>query len=109
MVSNSNTTHAEDSIGWQDTIVRGETVMPRQLFDDVVEPTIRLGTRQRYTVPLSMMSHVTVLGVLVAAPIVATRALPTPDSVVMFVAAPPLPEAPPPPAPVPVARVGEPS
>ena len=83
--------------------------MARQLFDDVVGPTIRLGTRQWYTVPLSMISHVAVLGVLVAAPIVATRALPTPDSVVMFVTAPPLPEAPPPMTPAPVVRVAEPA
>lgn len=82
--------------------------MPRQLFDDVLEPTIRLGSRQRYTVPLSLISHVAVLGVLVAAPIVATRALPTPDSVLVFVTAPPLPEPPIPMTPAPATSVAEP-
>src|SRR5688572_329837 len=82
-----------------------ETSMPRQLFDDVVEPTIRVGTRQWYTVPLSMISHVAVLGVLVAAPIVATHALPTPDSVVIFLSPPPLPEPPTPMTPAPAPRV----
>jgi protein TonB len=82
--------------------------MSRQLFEDVVEPTIRLGTRQWYSVPLSIISHVAVLGVLVAAPIVATRALPAPDSLVVFVTAPPLPEPPTPMTPDPAPHVTEP-
>ena len=75
--------------------------MSRDLFDDVVEPTVRVGTRQWYTVPLSMMSHLLVLGILVSAPLMATRVLPAPESIFVFVAAPALPSPPSPPLPRP--------
>jgi protein TonB len=68
--------------------------MSRDLFDDVVEPTVRVGTRQWYTVPLSMMSHLLVIGILVSAPLMATRVLPAPESILIFVAAPAPPSPP---------------
>jgi protein TonB len=75
--------------------------MPRDLFDDVAGKTVRVGTRQWYTVPLSMMSHLLVLGILVSAPLMATRVLPAPESIFVFVAAPALPSPPSPPLPPP--------
>jgi periplasmic protein TonB len=71
--------------------------MPRDMFGDVANPSITVGTKKWYTVPLSIVTHVAVLGVLVVVPLLATNALPTPQSVLAFVVAPP----PPPPAPAP--------
>jgi protein TonB len=68
--------------------------MPRDLFGDVVESTVKVGTRQWYTVQLSMMSHLLVIGILVSAPLMATRVLPAPESIVIFVARPAVPPPP---------------
>ena len=38
--------------------------MPREMFGDVVEPSIKVGTKQWYTVPLSILTHAVVLGAL---------------------------------------------
>ncbi len=80
--------------------------MARELFGDVINPAIRVGTKKWYTVPLSVATHVIVLGALVVIPLLATDMLPTPQSVMAFVAMPP---PPPPPAaptpPVPVQQV----
>lgn len=75
--------------------------MPRDMFGDVVDPSITVGTKKWYTLPLSIVTHVAVLGVLVVVPLLATNALPTPQSVLAFVVVPPPPPPPPPPAPAP--------
>ena len=72
--------------------------MPREMFGDVVDPSIKVGTKQWYTVPLSIITHVVVLGALIVIPLLATDMLPTPQSVMAFVAVPPPPPPPPPPA-----------
>jgi protein TonB len=58
-----------------------------------------VGVRKRYSVPLSCLAHAVVVGALVVAPLVATGAMPTPASVLVFATpvsppAPPVPSAP---------------
>ena len=71
--------------------------MPRDLFGDVTDPSITVGTRKWYSVPLSFAAHTVALGALVVAPLVATGALPLPDNgpLVINLAPPPLPSPPP--------------
>lgn len=74
--------------------------MPRDLFGDITDPSVRVETRSRYTVPVSFAIHAVVIAVLLAAPILAPAVLPSLRSasiVYAEVAPPPLP--PPPPAP----------
>ena len=72
--------------------------MPRDLFGNVTDPSITLGTRKWYSVPLSFLAHTCAVGALIVAPLVATGALPMPDSgpMVIDLAPPPLPQPPPP-------------
>ena len=74
--------------------------MSEQLFQEVSDPSVRVGSRKWYTVPLSITVHALMLGLLVVVPLMATNALPTPQSVLAFVSA-PVPPPPPPPPPVP--------
>jgi len=96
--------------------------MAEQLFHEVAHRTVRVGSRTWTTVPLSIAVHAAALGALVAVPLMATGALPSPQSVVLFVAPPEIPSpprqpTPPPdasprstaPAPNPAAPVAEPS
>ena len=71
--------------------------MPREMFGDVVDPSIKVGTKQWYTVPLSILTHTAVLAALIVIPLLATDMVPTPQSVMAFVAMPPPPPPPPPP------------
>ena len=71
--------------------------MAHEMFGDVVDPSITVGTKQWYTVPLSILAHVIALMGLVIVPLVAAGALPTPDTVIAFVVAPPPPPQPAPP------------
>ena len=71
--------------------------MPRDLFGDVVDPSIRVGTRRWYTVPVSFAIHTLVLAVLVVVPLLATGTLPLPIDPTVFIALTP-PELPKPPA-----------
>ena len=77
--------------------------MAGQLFSEIANPTIRVGTRKWYTVPLSMGAHIAVIAAVVIVPLMALDALPTPASMMAFVAAPPPPPTPPPPPPPPAA------
>jgi len=83
--------------------------MSRELFNDVVEPSIRIGTRPWYSVPLSTVSHLTVIGILVAAPLAATRGLPDVARVIIFTAPATIPVPPPPPVIVPRAQASRPN
>ena len=71
--------------------------MPRDLFGDVTDPSIKVGTRKWYTVPLSLAAHTFVALTLIIAPLLATGALPLPASSVVFVpvVASPVPPSPP--------------
>lgn len=71
--------------------------MPRDLFGDVTDPSVRVGSRSRYTVPLSFAAHLVVMAVVLLVPLMATGMLPTPRETSIFVAAPPPPAPPPPP------------
>ena len=68
-----------------------------QMFGEVVNPSFQVGTRKWYTVPLSIAVHVFGIGAIVVVPLMAVDALPTPSSMMAFVAAPPPPPPPPPP------------
>ena len=39
--------------------------MPRDMFGDVVQPSIKVGSKKWYTVPLSIAVHSTILAALV--------------------------------------------
>ena len=70
--------------------------MPRDLFVNVTDPSIQLGTRKWYTVPLAFVVHTLIVGVLIVAPLMATGVLPLPDDSPTYlpVVAPPLPAPP---------------
>ena len=80
--------------------------MAREMFGDVVKPSISVGSKQWYTLPLSILAHVVIIGALIVIPLMATDILPTPPSMMAFVAAPPPPPPPPPPLAVPAAPGG---
>jgi protein TonB len=70
--------------------------MPRDLFGDVTVPSIRLGTRKWYTVPLSLLAHTLALATAVIVPLLATGTLPLPHDEVVFTVTPlKVPEPPP--------------
>jgi protein TonB len=76
--------------------------MPRDLFGDISDPSVRVRTRSRYTVPISFAAHALVVAALMAIPILAPAVLPSlrgEDIVYAEVHVPPLPPSPPPPAP----------
>ena len=75
--------------------------MPRDMFGDVVDPSIKVGTSQRYTVPFSIAVHSIVILALLVIPLLATNAIPTPASVLAFATLPPAVPPPPPPPPPP--------
>ena len=71
--------------------------MPRDLFGDVVDPSIKVGTRKWYTVPVSFAVHTLVILVLIVVPLLATGTLPLPVDPTVFISVSP-PELPKPPA-----------
>jgi len=77
--------------------------VPRDLFGDVVTPSIKMGNKSGYTVVLTMLAEVVLVGAIVIVPLRAADILPTPPSMMAFVAAPPRPPPPPPPPPPPQA------
>ena len=50
--------------------------MPRDLFGDVTRPSISIGNRKWYTVPVSLLSHSVIVAALVALPILAPALMP---------------------------------
>jgi protein TonB len=75
--------------------------MTRNMFRDVVDPSITVGNRRGYTVPLSIVAHAVVIALLIIIPIVASdvAGLPLPPTLMSFIVAratpPALPAAPP--------------
>ncbi len=69
--------------------------MPRDMFGDVVNPGVKLGSQKWYTVPLSIVAHVVLFAAIIIIPLMAADVLPTPPTMMAFVGAPP---PPPPPA-----------
>jgi periplasmic protein TonB len=85
--------------------------MSHDMFGEIVRPSVRVGSRAWYTVPLSVAVHIALAAVVVVVPLMATDVLPKPTSLhKVFVGdapapPPPPPVAPPSPAHVPRARV----
>ena len=52
--------------------------MPRDLFGDVSRPSVSIGNRTRYTVPVSLLSHSAIIFAFVVIPLMATDVLPKP-------------------------------
>ena len=52
--------------------------MPRDMFGDVVDPSIKLGSQAWYTVPLSILAHVVLFAAVIIIPLMAADVLPTP-------------------------------
>ena len=50
--------------------------MPRDLFGDVTRPSISIGNRKCYTVPLSLFTHSLAVGLVIALPLLAPAAIP---------------------------------
>ena len=50
--------------------------MPRDLFGDVTRPSISIGNRKWYTLPLSLLSHSAIVLTLIAIPILAPAVMP---------------------------------
>jgi periplasmic protein TonB len=73
--------------------------MPREIFGEVSNPSVKLGSQAWYSVPLSILVHATLIGLVVVVPLLAMDVLPSPpETYDIFVASPDLPEPPPPPA-----------
>jgi protein TonB len=75
--------------------------MPRDLFGDVQHPTVRVGSRSRYTVPLSLAAHAAAVLAIAGATILGPVVLPglASSAVEYYVVT--IPPPPPPPAPRP--------
>ena len=52
--------------------------MPRDMFGDIVEPSIKVGSQKWYTVPLSIIVHTAIIGAIVIIPLMAADVLPSP-------------------------------
>ena len=62
--------------------------MPRDMFGDVVDPSIKVGGQKWYTVPLSILVHTVLIAGVIIVPLLAVDALPEVPSMMAFVAAP---------------------
>jgi periplasmic protein TonB len=51
--------------------------MPRDLFGNVTRPSVSIGNRKWYTLPLSLFSHSAIVLLLIAIPILAPAAMPS--------------------------------
>ena len=48
--------------------------MPRDMFGDVVDPSIKMGNKMWYTVPLTMLLQATIVAALIIVPLMAMGA-----------------------------------
>lgn len=71
--------------------------MPRDLFEDVRDPSVRVGSQSRYSVPLSLLAHLVVLVAVLIVPLMAAGVLPSPRSMPIVLITPKLPDLPSPP------------
>jgi protein TonB len=75
--------------------------MPRDLFGDVTRPSISIGSKKWYSLPLSLISHSAIVLLLIAIPILAPAVMPSVfanDDIEYITTI--LPPPPPPPAPI---------
>lgn len=74
--------------------------MPRDLFGDVTRPSMSVGNRKWYTVPVSLLSHSAIVFALVVIPLLATDVLPEPwETMAVVIDVPAVPAPPPAPRP----------
>ena len=59
--------------------------MARDLFADVAHSAAKLGSRARYTVPLSIATHTAVAAIVIFGPLLAPIDLPTPSAVMKLI------------------------
>jgi periplasmic protein TonB len=79
------------------------------MFRDVVDPSIHVGQKHPYTLPLSIGVHVVLVGALIVIPLVAPAVLPAPaTAAILAFASPSVTPPPPPPAPVRAAQTEQP-
>jgi protein TonB len=71
--------------------------MPRDLFGDVTRPSVSIGNRKWYTVPVSLLTHSAIVFAVVVVPLLATDVLPRPWQPMGEVIIGLVPPAPPPP------------
>jgi len=69
----------------------------KAMFDDIVEPSVNVGTRRWHTIPLSIAVHAVIIVAIVVIPLMAYDVLPTPYSRVDSFRTVSLPPTPPPP------------
>jgi protein TonB len=69
--------------------------MAHDLFNDVVAPSVHVGTHPWYSVPLSILTHVLLVAALIVIPFVGTYVFPTPETVLAFAMPPSAPILPP--------------
>jgi protein TonB len=77
--------------------------MPRDLFGDVTRPSISIGNRKWYTVPVSLLSHSVLIAMFVVLPILAAPYMPGVSSKISDY----IPIVEPPPAPPPARKLPE--
>jgi periplasmic protein TonB len=69
--------------------------MTRNMFRDVIDPSIAIGGKRGYTVPLSIVTHTVIVAALIIIPLLATDRLPAPPTTILkFVTAGPVPTPP---------------
>jgi protein TonB len=73
-------------------------VLP-DLFGDVVDPSVKVGDRSYRSLPVSVLMHVAAVAAIALVALTSTDLLPTPPTVMAFVAPMAAPAAPPPPPP----------
>src|SRR4029079_15078521 len=59
------------------------------MFGDIVEPSVKVGTQQWYTVPVSILVHTAAVLALIVIPLMAADVLPTPPTMMAFAGVPP--------------------
>ncbi len=70
--------------------------MPRDLFGDVTRPSVSIGNRKWYTVPVSLLTHSAIVFAIVVIPLLATDVLPKPwETMAVVIDIPAVPTPPP--------------
>ncbi len=74
--------------------------MPREIFGEVSNPSVKLGSQAWYTVPVSVLVHAALIALVIVVPLFATGTLPDVQRIIEYTPADAkLPDPPPPPAP----------
>lgn len=72
--------------------------MARDIFDEVAHPSVQVGSRAWYVLPVSILAHAVVAVIVIVVPLMAADVLPRPSSMITFMMSTPVvPSVPPPP------------